>query len=75
MKTLAHLLTAAAALAGLALCLPEDMPAPVPYEPTSNPAQRVREFIRGDRNTLDESDLHSPNTPPELRRAALNLAD
>jgi hypothetical protein len=75
MKSLAHLLATVAALAGLSLCLPPDMPAPVPYEPTSNPAQRVREFIRGDRNTLDEADLYSPNTPPELRRAALNLAD
>lgn len=78
MKTLAHTLATVATLAGLAglsLCLPPDAPAPVPYEPTSNPAERVREFIRGDRSHLEEADLYSPSVPEELRRAAQLLAD
>jgi hypothetical protein len=75
MKSLAHLLTATAIIAGALLCLPEDLPAPAPYEPTDNPAQRVREFLRGDRAHLEEADLFSPSVPEELRRAALNLAD
>jgi hypothetical protein len=72
MKTFCQFL---AFLAGFALCLAilPDVPTPTPYEPTDNPAQRVREFIRGDRDTIDEADLHAPSVPDSLRRAALNL--
>jgi len=64
-----------AALVACLAILPEDTPTPTPYEPTDNPAQRVREYIRGERDTLDESDLYAPSVPEPLRRAALNLAN
>jgi hypothetical protein len=63
----------ASLVACLALC--PEMPTAAPYEPTDNPAQRVREFIQGDRTTLDESDLHSPRVSEPLRTAAKNLID
>jgi len=65
-----------AIVSGFALCLAilPDVPTPTPYEPTGDPAQRIREFIRGERATIDESDLHSPTVPEPLRRAALKLA-
>jgi len=69
-----NLLSIVAIIASLALLLSDEFPAPIPYEPTDNPAQRVREFIRGERATIDESDIHSPNVPEPLRRAALKLA-
>jgi hypothetical protein len=50
-----------------------DMPIAAPYEPTDNPAQRVGEFIRGERQTIEEADLHSPNVPAYLRNAALEM--
>lgn len=56
-----------------ALHLMEDTPAPVPYEPTSDSAARVRAFVHGDMSTVDEADLYAPSVSPELRRAALNL--
>lgn len=71
MKTLCTIITIAA---GLAL-LPEDMPTATPYEPTDNPSQRVREFIRGDRSMIDEADLFAPSVPESLRTAAQNLID
>ena len=71
MKTL---FTIAAIAAGLAL-LPEDMPTPTPYEPTDNPSQRVREFVRGDRAMIDEADLFAPSVPEPLRKTAQNLID
>lgn len=72
MKTFCQFL---AFLAGFALCLAilPDVPTPTPYEPTDNPAQRVREFIRGERDTINEADLHATSVPDSLRRAALNL--
>ena len=62
-------------VSGFALCLAilPDVPTPTPYNPTDNPSQRVREFVRGDRDTVDEADIYSPNVPESLRRAALNL--
>jgi hypothetical protein len=73
MKTFFQFLTF---LAGFTLCLAilPDVPTPVPYEPTGDPSQRVSEFIRGERSTIDDADLHSPNVPESLRKAALNLA-
>lgn len=71
MKTLAIL----AAIIGSLALLPEDMPTAAPYEPTDNPAQRVREFIRGDRSTLEDADLYAPSVPEPLRTAAKNLID
>jgi hypothetical protein len=67
-----------AILSGIALSLailPEDTPTPIPYEPTGDPVTRVRDFIRGDRSTIDEADLYSPTVPESLRRAAINLAN
>jgi len=63
-----------AIIASIAILLTDDFPAPIPYEPTGDPAQRVREFIRGEHATVNEADLHSPTVPESLRRAALNLA-
>ncbi len=74
MKPLKTLAIFAAIIGSLAL-LPEDIPTAAPYDPTDNPSQRVREYIRGDRDTLDESDLHSPSVPEPLRQAAKNLID
>jgi hypothetical protein len=71
MKTL---LTLTAIAIGFSL-LPEDMPTASPYEPTDNPSQRVREFIRGDRSMIDEADLFAPSVPESLRTAAQNLID
>lgn len=56
-----------------ALNLMEDTPAPVPYEPTSDSAARVRAFVHGDMSTVDEADLYAPSVSPQLRQAALNL--
>jgi hypothetical protein len=70
MKTLATIAALAAALAMI-----PDMPTPTPYEPDNNPAQRVREFIRGERNNVDEADLYAPSVPEPLRNAAKNLID
>jgi len=75
MKSFLHFLTITAALAACLAILPEDTPTPTPYEPSSDPAQRVREYIRGERDTLDESDLHSPTVPEPLRNAAQQIID
>jgi hypothetical protein len=69
MKTLALLAT----IISCVILLPEDIPTPTPYESPGNATQRVQEFIRGDRDTLDESDLYSPTVPEPLRNAAKNL--
>lgn len=74
MKTLATIAALAAALAAC-LAMTPDMPTPTPYEPTDNPAQRVREYIRGDRDTLNEADLHAPSIPEPLRKAAQQIID
>jgi len=74
MKSLFQFLAITAALAAC-LAMTPDMPTPAPYEPTDNPAQRVQDYIRGDRDTLDESDLYAPSVPEPLRRAAKNLID
>jgi len=71
MKTLALLATIISCI----ILLPEDIPTPTPYEPTDNATQRVQEFIRGDRDTLDESDLYSPTVPEPLRSAAQKIID
>lgn len=63
------------AIIGSLALLPEDMPTPTPYEPTDNPAQRVREFLQGDRSTLDDADLFAPSVPEPLRKAAQQLID
>jgi hypothetical protein len=73
MKTFLQFSALTAALAACLAMTPDDMPTPAPYEPTDNPAQRVREYIRWEQDTLDESDLHSPNVPDSLHRAALDL--
>jgi hypothetical protein len=73
MQPIKTIATIAALVACLALC--PDMPTAAPYEPTDNPAQRVREFIQGDRATLDEADLNSPKVSEPLRTAAKNLID
>jgi hypothetical protein len=65
LKTIAGI---AAFFGMLALC--PDMPTPAPYEPTHDAAARVREFVRGERDTLEEADLYSESVSPELRRAA-----
>jgi len=70
MKTLATLAALAAAIAML-----PDMPTPTPYEPTDNPAQRVREFVRGERNNVDEADLYAPSVSEPLRNAAKQIID
>jgi hypothetical protein len=74
MKTFFQFLAITAALAACLAIVP-DMPTPTPYEPTDNPAQRVREFVRGERDTVNEADLYSPNVPEPLRNAAKNLID
>lgn len=74
MKTFLQFL---ALVSGFTLCLAilPGMPTPTPYDPTDNPAQRVREFVRGERDTVNEADLYAPSVPESLRRAALNLAN
>ena len=43
-------------------------------EQTSS-VSRVREFLRGERDYVDEEDLYSPSVPAELREAAIIYAD
>jgi len=74
MKTLKTLALFTAIIGSLAL-LPEDMPTATPYEPTDNPSQRVREFIRGERSMIDEANLFAPSVSESLRKAAQNLID
>lgn len=72
-KTITTTATIAAALAVLHLL--EDTPAPVPYDPPTDSAARVRAFVHGDAATVDEADLYAPSVSPALRRAALNLTN
>jgi hypothetical protein len=67
-------LATTAFIAGISIIIAiGDMPIPAPYEPTDNPAQRVREFVNGERQTIEDADLHSPNVPTHLRNAALEM--
>lgn len=68
---------AAAAIAAAFLFLHrlEDTPPPVPYEPPTDAAARVRAFIHGDADHVEEADLYAPTVPEPLRRAALNLSN
>jgi hypothetical protein len=72
MKTTITTTAVVLALFGV-LHLMEDTPAPMPYEPTSDSAARVRAFVHGDMSTVDEADLYAPSVTPQLRQAALNL--
>ena len=74
MKSFLHFLTITAALAAC-LAMTPDTPTPTPYEPTNDPAQRVREYIQGERTTLDDADLHAPSVPEPLRKAAQQIID
>ena len=73
MKT--TLYTAAAIAAALVLHSLEDTPPPVPYDPPTDAAARVRAFVHGEAAHVDEADLNSPTVPEPLRRAALNLSN
>jgi hypothetical protein len=74
MRTFLQFSAITAALAACIAMTP-DMPTPAPYEPPDNSAQRVREFVRGERNNVDEADLCAPSVPEPLRAAAQNLID
>jgi hypothetical protein len=69
MKTLSTL--TALALTFAALHYAEDAPMPIPYEP-GNAEARVRAYIVGDLDHLDEADLYSPTVSDGLRAAAIN---
>jgi len=69
MKTISTL--AALALTLAALHYADDAPIPAPYEPGDSEA-RVRAFIVGDIDYLDEADLYSPTVSDGLRAAAIN---
>jgi hypothetical protein len=63
-----------ATMAGLEYILPtkaDEAQALTPYEP-GNAAEKVREFIRGERSHIDETDLYAPSVSEELRNAALD---
>jgi len=57
-----------AIVSGFSLCLVilPDAPTPIPYEPTGDTAQRVREFIRGERTTVNEAHTNRPETQPNV---------
>jgi hypothetical protein len=63
MKTILTL----AALAGFLHAI-RDTPAPVPYEPPMSSDAATRAWLRGDADTLDDTDLE--NATPALRAAA-----
>jgi len=69
MKTVSTLAALVITLA--ALHYADDAPIPAPYEPGDSEA-RVRAYIVGDINHLDEADLYSPTVPDGLRAAAIN---
>jgi hypothetical protein len=69
MKTVSTLTALALTLA--ALHYADDAPIPVPYEP-GDPEARVRAYIVGDIDYLDEADLYSPTVSDGLRAAAIN---
>jgi hypothetical protein len=61
-------------MAGLEYILPtkaDEAQALTPYEP-GNAAEKVREYIRGERSHIDEADLYAPGVSEELRNAALD---
>jgi hypothetical protein len=63
-----------ATMAGLEYILPtkaDEAQALTPYEP-GNAAEKVREYIRGERSHIDEADLYAPGVSEELRNAALD---
>lgn len=69
MKTLLTLAAIVITLA--ALHFADDAPIPVPYEPSDSEA-RVRAFIVGEIDHIDESDLYSPTVSDGLRSAAID---
>jgi len=69
MKTVSTL--AALAITFSALHFADDAPISAPYEPGDSEA-RVRAFIVGDTDHIDESDLYSPTVSDGLRAAAIN---
>jgi len=69
MKTISTLTALAITLS--ALHFAEDAPIPVPYEPGDSEA-RVRAFIVGDTDHIDEADLYSPTVSDGLRAAAID---
>ena len=78
MKDTAALLICAgltlAIMAGLDHIMPtkaDEAQALTPYEP-GNAADKVREFIRGERSHIDDADLYAPTVSEALRTAALD---
>jgi hypothetical protein len=69
MKTLYTITAIAITLA--ALHYADDAPMPIPYEPGDSEA-RVRAYIVGDIDYLDDADLYSPSVSDGLRAAAIN---
>ena len=69
MKTISTLTAIVITLA--ALHFAEDAPTPIPYEP-GDPEARVRAFIVGDIDYIDEADLYNPNVSDGLRAAAID---
>lgn len=69
MRTLSTITALVITLA--ALHYAEDAPMPIPYEP-GDPEARVRAFIVGDLDHLDEADLYSPTVSDGLRAAAID---
>jgi hypothetical protein len=69
MKTVFTITALAITLA--ALHYADDAPMPIPYEPGDAEA-RVRAYIVGDIDYLDEADLYSPSVSDGLRAAAIN---
>ena len=69
MKTVFTITALAITLA--ALHYADDAPMPIPYEPGDSEA-RVRAYIVGDIDYIDESDLYSPSVSDGLRAAAIN---
>jgi len=69
MKTLYTITALAITLA--ALHYADNAPIPVPYEPGDSES-RVRAFIVGDTDHIDEADLYSPTVSDGLRAAAIN---
>jgi len=48
---------------------------PRDYTPPADSAARVRAFVRGDLDHVEDADLHAESVSPSLRKAALNLMD
>jgi hypothetical protein len=69
MKTLYTITALAITLA--ALHYADEAPIPAPYEPGDSEA-RVRAYIVGDIDYLDEADLYSPTVSDGLRAAAID---